>query len=75
YGVRSLASAGVDLRGQPHALAGLVGGGVVFVLSLVLPSLVYLRGACAVYLSQEGREPEVPGLGPRSEPSERGAPV
>lgn len=54
YGVRSLASAGVDLRGQPHALAALVGGGIVFVLSLVLPSLVYLRGACAVYLSQEG---------------------
>lgn len=75
YGVRSLASAGVDLRGQPHALAALVGGGVVFVLSLVLPSLVYLRGACAVYLSQEGREPEMPGPGPGSEPSERGTSV
>ena len=27
------------------------GGGVVFALALVLPGLVYLRGACAVYLA------------------------
>lgn len=66
YGVRSLASAGVDLRGQPHALAGLVGGGVVFVLSLVLPSLVYLRGACAVYLAQAGAPAR------EGQPAERG---
>jgi hypothetical protein len=38
------------------ALAALVGGGVVFVLALVLPALVYLRGNCAVYLALEERD-------------------
>jgi hypothetical protein len=28
-----------------------VGGGVVFAVALVLPTLVYLRGVCEVYLS------------------------
>lgn len=49
-GLRSLASAGVPVS-SPYAVAALIGGGVVFAVSLVLPSLVYLRGACAVYLS------------------------
>lgn len=39
----------------PHALgyisAATVGGGVVFAIALVLPTLVYLRGVCEVYLA------------------------
>jgi len=45
-GLRSLGS-----TGTPLAMAAVVGGGVVFVLALVLPTLVYLRGCCAVYLA------------------------
>jgi hypothetical protein len=38
------------------ALARVVGGGLVFMLALVLPGLVYLRGACAIYLALEARD-------------------
>jgi hypothetical protein len=34
-----------------HTVAAAVGGGVVFAVALVLPTLVYLRGVCEVYLS------------------------
>jgi hypothetical protein len=32
-------------------MAALIGGGVGFAVALVLPTLVYLRGCCAVYLA------------------------
>jgi hypothetical protein len=32
----------------------------VFMLALVLPGLVYLRGACAVYLALEARDQAEP---------------
>lgn len=51
YGLRSLGAAGAPVAGTPLGMAALVGGGVVFALALVLPSLVYLRGCCAVYLA------------------------
>jgi hypothetical protein len=51
YGVRSLGAIGAPAGSTGHAAAALVGGGVVFALALVLPGLVYLRGACAVYLA------------------------
>jgi hypothetical protein len=51
YGLRSLGVAGAPVAGSAHGAAALVGGGVVFALALVLPGLVYLRGACAVYLA------------------------
>lgn len=50
-GPRSLTANGVALQGGPLGLAALVGGGVVFALALVLPTLVWLRGCCAVYLA------------------------
>lgn len=50
-GLRSLGAAGAPAAAAPHGAAALVGGGVVFALALVLPGLVYLRGACAVYLA------------------------
>ena len=51
YGLRSLGAAGAPVAATPLGAAALVGGGVVFVLALVLPTLVYLRGCCAVYLA------------------------
>lgn len=50
-GLRSLGAAGAPVAASAHGAAALVGGGVVFALALVLPGLVYLRGACAVYLA------------------------
>ena len=56
HGLRSLGAAGGSAVASPHAQAALVGGGMVFMLALVLPALVYLRGSCAVYLALEERE-------------------
>jgi hypothetical protein len=56
HGLRSLGAAGAPVAASPHAQAALVGGGLVFMLALVLPGLVYLRGACAVYLALEARD-------------------
>ncbi len=53
YGVRSLGTAGAPPEAAGHVAAALIGGGVVFPLALVLPGLVYLRGACTVYLALE----------------------
>lgn len=50
-GLRSLGATGAPVAASAHGAAALVGGGVVFALALVLPGLVYLRGACAVYLA------------------------
>jgi hypothetical protein len=57
YGLRSLGAAGAPAGSTGHAAAALVGGGVVFAIALVLPGLVYLRGACSVYLAMSGGEP------------------
>ncbi|TMG98869.1 MAG: hypothetical protein E6H79_19140 [Betaproteobacteria bacterium] len=51
YGLRSLGAAGAPVAASAHGMAALIGGGVVFALALLLPGLVYLRGACAVYLA------------------------
>jgi hypothetical protein len=51
HGLRSLGAAGAPMGSTGLAAGALIGGGVVFALALVLPGLVYLRGACAVYLS------------------------
>ena len=55
YGLRSLGAAGAPVAASGHGAAALIGGGVVFALALVLPGLVYLRGACAVYLALRPR--------------------
>lgn len=57
YGLRSLGAAGAPVAASAHGAAALVGGGVVFALALVLPGLVYLRGACAVYLALRAAPP------------------
>lgn len=51
FGLRSLGPAGAPVAQSAHGVAALVGGGMVFVLAIALPGLVYLRGACALYLS------------------------
>jgi hypothetical protein len=53
HGLRSLGAAGAPIGALPHVQAALTGGGVVFVLALVLPALVYLRGLCAVFTAVE----------------------
>jgi len=50
YGLRSLGAAGAPVAQSPYGMAALTGGGVVFVVGLVLPALVYLRGLCALLL-------------------------
>jgi hypothetical protein len=51
YGLHSINAAGIPKEALPYISAATVGGGVVFALALVLPTLVYLRGVCEVYLA------------------------
>jgi hypothetical protein len=51
YGLRSLGATGAPVAATPVGMAALVGGGVVFAVALVVPTLVYLRGCCAVFLA------------------------
>ncbi|MDR7270308.1 MFS family permease [Pelomonas saccharophila] len=50
-GPRGFGASGMPLEGGSLGLAALIGGGVVFAIALVLPTLVWLRGCCAVYLA------------------------
>jgi hypothetical protein len=51
HGLHSINLAAVPKSALPHTVAALVGGGVVFALALVMPTLVYIRGVCEIYLS------------------------
>lgn len=51
YGLQSINAAGIPKEAYPYISAATVGGGVVFALALVMPTLVYLRGVCEVYLA------------------------
>ncbi|MBV8603364.1 MAG: hypothetical protein JO224_01640 [Pelomonas sp.] len=51
YGLRAAGAAGAPVAHSPLGAGALVGGGVVFAVALVLPTLVYLRGCCAVFLA------------------------
>lgn len=57
YGLRSLGAAGAPAAATAHGMAALVGGGVVFALALMMPTLVYLRGSCSVYLMLRESDP------------------
>ncbi len=50
-GPRGFGASGLPLEGGSLGLAALIGGGVVFAIALVLPTLVWLRACCAVYLA------------------------
>jgi len=58
YGLRSLGAVGAPMGSTGHAATAVVGGGLVFALALVLPSLVYLRGTCSIYLALHDESPE-----------------
>lgn len=51
YGLHSINATGIPKEAYPYISSATVGGGVVFALALVLPTLVYLRGVCEVYLA------------------------
>jgi hypothetical protein len=53
HGLRSLGATPIPAGASPYVGAALVGGGLVFMLALALPALVYLRGTCSVYLALE----------------------
>lgn len=57
YGLRSLGAVGAPMGNTGHAASAVVGGGLVFALALVLPSLVYLRGTCSIYLALHATDP------------------
>ena len=44
-------AAQVPAEALSYISAATVGGGVVFAIALVLPTLVYLRGVCEIYLA------------------------
>ena len=56
HGLRSLGAAGAPMAQSAYGQAALAGGGIVFMLALVLPALVYLRGTCSVFLALEQRD-------------------
>lgn len=58
HGLDSLRLDQVPRSAVPHLVAALVGGGVVFALALAMPTLVYLRGVCEIYLLLTGWEPD-----------------
>jgi hypothetical protein len=66
FGLRSLAGAGVPVGTKAYAVAGVIGGGVVAAAGMVLPGLVYLRGACTVYLAQADVAPLPAPVSPRT---------
>ena len=68
HGLRSLGAAGAPAAQSPHGQAALAGGGIVFILALVLPALVYLRGTCSVFLVLEPRDDG--DIAPAPEPDE-----
>ena len=51
HGLHSINADVVPKSAVPYTVAALVGGGVVFAIALVLPTLVYLRGVCEIYLA------------------------
>lgn len=55
HGLQMTAATDVPAAAHPYVMAASVGGGLVFALAVVLPTLVYLRGACEIYLLLRGR--------------------
>jgi hypothetical protein len=51
-------AANLPAEALPYISSATIGGGVVFALALVLPTVVYLRGVCEVYLALKAAELE-----------------
>jgi hypothetical protein len=83
YGLSHINAAGIPAEAVPYIKAATVGGGVVFALALVLPTVVYLRGVCEIFMALAAaddwqREAHAPGPAPVAlEPGEpeRGVPM
>lgn len=58
HSLRGVPVASVPADAVPYISAASVGGGVVFALGLVLPTLVYLRGVCEIYVTLRERMAE-----------------
>ncbi|RZI81177.1 MAG: hypothetical protein EOP38_20220 [Rubrivivax sp.] len=55
HSLRGVPVANVPASAVPYISAASVGGGLVFGLGLVLPTLVYLRGVCEIYVTLRER--------------------
>jgi hypothetical protein len=51
YGLHNISAAGIPADAVPYIQAATIGGGAVFALALVIPTVVYLRGVCEIYLA------------------------
>ncbi len=58
HSLRGIPVANVPADAVPYISAASVGGGVVFALGLLLPTLVYLRGVCEIYVTLRERMAE-----------------
>lgn len=58
-GLHNINAQAVPAQALGHIRAAAIGGGVVFSLALVMPTLVYLRGVCEIYLTLHDRDAEV----------------
>jgi len=56
YSVGNINAASVPPEALPYISSATIGGGVVFALALVLPTVVYLRGVCEVFLALRAAE-------------------
>ena len=63
HSLRGVAVPDVPASAVRYISAASVGGGVVFAIGLVLPSLVYLRGVCEIYVTLRSRMDEMAALG------------
>jgi hypothetical protein len=45
-----IVGAGMGIGVSGHVVSAMIGGGILFAIAGTLPGMVYLRGACAVYL-------------------------
>lgn len=62
HSLRGVAVPDVPAAAVRYISAASVGGGVVFAIGLVLPSLVYLRGVCEIYVTLRARMDETAAL-------------
>lgn len=58
HSLRGMPVPNVPADAVPYISAASVGGGVVFALGLLLPTLVYLRGVCEIYVTLRERMAE-----------------
>jgi hypothetical protein len=61
HSLRGVPVSNVPAAAVPYISAASIGGGVVFALGLVLPTLVYLRGVCEIYVTLRERMLETRG--------------